>query len=174
METEQSFFHITDMMSLVAEERAYYWIVPYRADLYQIWEDGYRGVRLEWKLNGKAIEHLIHAICPRDVRKDLAERQAVDAGRIYACGQSFRGYMTACWCIPGFRNIFAAVHHTGLDLPIPARMYLNCRKVLRNISRECQYIYLPEKGSDIWRCQPCIYLIRNASLLVPRLCVKRK
>ena len=100
----QSFFDITDM-SLVAEERGFIALFP-TADLYQIREDGYRGVRL-WNgnYNGKAIDSMPFVLA---MLKDLAERQAVDAGRIYACGQSSGGYMTAC-CAFQASDIFAAV-----------------------------------------------------------------
>lgn len=100
----QSFFDITDM-SLVAEERGFIALFP-TADLYQIRPDGYRAVRL-WNGNyqGKEIDSMPFI---RAMLKDLQGRYPIDTGRIYACGQSSGGYMTAC-CAFQASDIFAAV-----------------------------------------------------------------
>ena len=100
----QSFFDITDM-SLVAEERGFIALFP-TADLYQIRPEGYRAVRL-WNgnYNGKNIDSMPFV---RAMLKNLGERQNIDEERIYACGQSSGGYMTAC-CAFQASDIFAAV-----------------------------------------------------------------
>ncbi len=100
----QSFFDITDM-SLVAEERGFIALFP-TADLYQIRPEGYRGVRL-WNGNyqGTEIDSMPFV---RAMIKDLQQRQPVDDGRIYACGQSSGGYMAAC-CAYQASDLFAAV-----------------------------------------------------------------
>ena len=120
----QSFFDITDM-SLVAEERGFIALFP-TADLYQIRPEGYRGVRL-WNGNyqGTEIDSLPFF---RAMIKDLQQRQPVDDGRIYACGQSSGGYMAAC-CAYQASDLFAAVAPwsgftfpgaKGLELPTGA------------------------------------------------------
>ena len=100
----ETFFDITDM-SLVAEERGFIAVFP-TADIYQIREGGFRGVRL-WNGNymGKQLNSLPFI---RRMIEDVEKRLPVDKGRIYACGQSSGGYMTA-YCALAASDIFCAV-----------------------------------------------------------------
>ena len=100
----ETFFDITDM-SLVAEERGFVAVFP-TADIYQIRKGGFRGVRL-WNgdQNGKPFDSLPFV---RAMIADVESRCPVDAGRIYACGQSSGGFMTA-YCAFAASDLFAAV-----------------------------------------------------------------
>ncbi len=100
----ETFFDITDM-SLVAEERGFIAVFP-TADIYQIREGGFRGVRL-WNgnQNGKQFDSLPFI---RRMVEDVESRWPVDAGRIYACGQSSGGFMSS-YCAFAASDIFAAV-----------------------------------------------------------------
>ena len=100
----ETFFDTTEM-SLVAEERGFIALFP-TADIYQIREGGFRGVRL-WNGNymGEALDSLPFI---RKMIEDVEDRLPVDKGRIYACGQSSGGYMTA-YCALAASDIFCAV-----------------------------------------------------------------
>jgi len=100
----ETFFDVTDM-SLVAEERGFIALFP-TADIYQIREKGFRGVRLwngNW--NGKKLDSLPFI---REMIRDVRSRLPVDPERIYACGQSSGGFMAAT-CALGAGDLFAAV-----------------------------------------------------------------
>lgn len=100
----ETFFDITDM-SLVAEERGFIAVFP-TADIYQIRKGGFRAVQL-WNgdQNGKPFDSLPFV---RAMIADIESRCPVDAGRIYACGQSSGGFMTA-YCAFAASDLFAAV-----------------------------------------------------------------
>lgn len=109
----ETFFDITDM-SLVAEERGFIAVFP-TADIYQIREGGFRGVRL-WngKQDGKPFDSLPFI---RAMVSDVESRLPVDHGRIYACGQSSGGFM-ASYCAFAASDLFAAVAPwSGLTMP---------------------------------------------------------
>lgn len=109
----ETFFDITDM-SLVAEERGFVAVFP-TADIYQIREGGFRGVRL-WNgnQNGKPFNSLPFI---REMVADVKSRFPIDDERIYACGQSSGGYM-ATYCALAASDIFAAVAPwSGLTMP---------------------------------------------------------
>jgi len=100
----ESFFDITDM-SIVAEERQFIALFP-TGDFYQVRENGLKNVRI-WNgsYEGTPIDSLKFI---RMMIENVKQRFLVDAGRIYACGQSSGGWMTSN-CAMAASDLFTAV-----------------------------------------------------------------
>lgn len=100
----QSFFDIS-CMSQVAEERGFIAVFP-TSDFYTFQKTGMKNLAVwQGNLDGKQLNSLSFI---RQMIDDVKRRNAVDASRIYACGQSSGGYMTTYLALAA-PELFAAV-----------------------------------------------------------------
>ncbi|CAK7033274.1 MAG: hypothetical protein ENTB_01880 [Enterocloster aldenensis] len=124
----ETFFDVTDM-ALVAEERGFIAAFP-TADIYQIRKGGFRGIRL-WNGDymGKATDSLPFV---RKMVEDICSRHNIDAGRIFACGQSSGGHMASCCALRASDVFCAAAPWSGMTFPGAKLMQLRGEVNLEN------------------------------------------